>query len=68
MSFPDKQGTTPLMLASDGANYALVRLLLASGAEVGAVDTEGRTALQRAAQAPASEDREAVMQLLLANP
>ena len=45
---PDDRGATPLMLACDWGNEAVVRLLLSRGARVAARGSGGRTALFRA--------------------
>jgi len=52
---------TPLIRAAEGGHKAIVRLLLARGAELNAQDAEGRTALVAAAE---QGDPELVQQLL----
>jgi len=42
---PDKDGTTPLMTAASHVKPVTVKALLAAGADVTAVDSQGRTAL-----------------------
>ena len=45
----DRQGRTPLMLAAEAGNAALVGVFARHGADVNAVDTDGETALMKAA-------------------
>jgi ankyrin repeat protein len=48
---PNADGTTPLMVASQGGHKEIVKLLLAKDVDVNAKDkTDGRTALWHAAQ------------------
>jgi ankyrin repeat protein len=45
----DRQGRTPLMLAVEAGNAALVGVFARHGADVNAVDTDGETAVMKAA-------------------
>jgi len=62
---PDMNGMTPLMLAARGGCSGSVKALLAAGADVAAVDGEGRTALHHVGRDLSGSGSEQVYQLLI---
>jgi ankyrin repeat protein len=62
---PSDAGHTALMLAADKGRTALVRLLLAAGADVDVADRLGSTAISQAAMGGGTKSHTAVVRLLL---
>jgi ankyrin repeat protein len=64
---PDVHGVTPVMIAANRANKILAEKLRAKGANLNAVDKQGRSVLMRAAMSPGYPAYREMVQWLLAH-
>jgi len=51
-SLVDRQGTTPLLVACERGNLAIVKVLIDANASINIKDTQGKTALLKACESP----------------
>ncbi|KAI0536858.1 hypothetical protein GGR58DRAFT_473982 [Xylaria digitata] len=63
----DQIGRTPLLWAATNSNIDLARFLLENGADVGAANNRGRTALHLSAESNDEEHRDDMVKLLLSH-